>query len=981
MKTSTRILCTLMLVVFTLVNMVVMPVSAATFSDVTSGTEVYKAVNVLNKLGVINGYDDGTFKPDNNVTRAEFTAMLLRTRGMGAVGSTSLDNPPFPDVVTPDVSWAIGNIRTAHGMGIINGYDDGTFKPSNNVSYEEAIKMIVCALGYGEMGSEGAAWYSKYMTTAVQLGFTDGVKGVIGTPATRAIIAQMLYNCLEVELAENNEITDKTILEDDLKLKKQVGYISSNPTISLSSPDVNLREDEVEITADGDTTIYKVENAAEYNDMLGAQITFYSTTDRNAGTKNLVMATVEKSVTVELDADKIDSDLSDETAVVYYESDDAKRSSQLSIAADSVVIYNEQLYGTDAANSSYAQYCSEMGANAIPTLGSMKFLDRNGDKKYDIVFVNAYNAYIVSSTTTSTSTFTDNNLRKGLSNNKVTLDVTDTSKTVKIVDKSGKDVSFSSIKTGSVVCVKASNALNGGQQIITAIVLNDAVSGSVKGTNSDGSIKIEGKNYKYSLQAPWVNPVSGADVSGMPEPQMGETGKFYLDINGDIIGYDKSQQASNQQYGYIMHINRKTSGLDDILVFNILTESGSKVSYPAYDKTKINGEDFADFDALLDALDDTAYASGDGNYPGTVENADYSQMVKFTTKTSKGETYIDNIITAEAATSGNNISSDDLYFYDVEGFKADKVLEDIDDDGEDEETYLTKYKSTKELAYGSSVINISGAMIFQIPEDRSETKNYKKLTLNNFNNKSKYSVELYDVTTTDSAKIVLVYGGASSVGKVKATSPVMVITSISEEEDPKGELASRYKISGYVGSTAVDYWGSEESEDVFATLQEGDVVRLGTDADDYYTIQPEHIIFRAESGYRDIAIAKAPNEGQYPKNDDDTDGNIRFRTIWGSAYQRDDELFVVSTNVLEGNEDEAVIKETRVNMQRSWFDNAKVYEFDTTGSSLAITEYDVGDANGVIDSLQLYDGSAKPAEVFIHMTGSTTVKTMIIIKR
>ncbi len=970
MKTSTRILCTLMLVVFTLANLVVMPVSAATFSDVTTGTEVYRAVNVLNKLGVINGYDDGTFKPDNNVTRAEFTAMLLRTRGMGAVGSTSLDNPPFPDVVTPDVSWAIGNIRTAHGMGIINGYDDGTFKPSNNVSYEEAIKMIVCALGYGEMGSEGAAWYSKYLNTAIQLGFTEGANGTIGAPATRAMIAQMLYNCLEVELAENNEVTDKTILENDLKLKKQIGYISSNPTISLSTPDVNIREDEVEITTGDGTEIYKVENAAEYNDMLGAQITFYSATDRNAGTKTLVMATVEKSVTVELEADMIDADRSDENTVVYYESDSAKRSSQVSIASDSIVIYNEQLYGSNAANSTYAQYCTEMGANAIPTLGSMKFLDRNGDKKFDIVFVNSYDAYIVSSTTTSTSTFTDNNLRKGLSNNKVTLDVTDTSKNVKIVDKNGKDVSFSSIRTGSVVCVKSSNTLNGGIPVITAVVLNDAVIGSVKGTNSDGSIKIEGKNYKYSAQAPWVNPVAGADVSGMPEPEMGESGKFYLDLYGDIIGYDKTEQASNQQYGYIMQINRKTTGFDDTLVINILTESGSKASYYAYEKTKINGEDFADFDALLDALDDTAYASGDGNYPGTVENAEYSQLIKFTTKTNNGRNVIDNIITAEIATSGNNITSEDLYFYGVSGFTAGDAL---------------SYMSTnKQLTDGSKKINISSAKIFSIPEDRGATKEYKKITTNDFDITENYNVELYDVTGTNSAKIVLVYGGASSAGIVKADSPVMIITGISQEEDPAGELASRYKIEGYVGNSAVSYWGSEESVSVFDTLREGDIVRLGTDSDGYYTIQPEHIVFSVVSGYRDTAIAVEDdygNDDEYPKRYRNANGNNCFVSIWGSAYQRDNELFVVSTDVLAGTEEENAVDATRIDMQRKWFNGTKVYEFDTTGSSLEITEYGTDDVVGVIDSLQLYDGSAKPAEVFIHMTSDDHVSSMIIIKR
>ena len=971
MKTSKRILCTLMLVVFTLVNLVVMPASAATFTDVTQGTSVYKAVDVLNKLGVINGYDDGTFKPDNNVTRAEFTAMLLRTRGMGALGSTSLENPPFPDVVTPNVSWAIGNIRTAHTMGIINGYDDGTFKPTNNVSYEEAIKMIVCALGYGEMGNEGAAWYSKYLTTAIQLGFTEGVKGTVGAPATRAMIAEMLYNCLEVELAENNEITDKTILENDLKLTKQVGYISANPSISLSSPNANLRENEVEITVDNVPTIYTVDNASEYKDMLGAQITFYSTVNRSAGTKTLVMATVERSVTVTIDVDQIDASLSDENAVVYYESDSAKRSSQISVSPDSIVIYNDQLYGANAASSTYAAYCTDKGAGAIPTLGSMKFLDRNGDKKYDIVFIDSYDAYIVSSVTSSTSTFTDNNLRKGLANNKVTLDVTDTSKTIKIVDKAGKDIAFSSIVSGSVVCIKETNTANGGQHIITAVVMNDAVRGAVKGTNSDGTIKIESKSYKYSPQAPWINPIAGADVSGMPEPQMGESGKFYLDMNGDIIGYDKNEQTNNQQYGYIMSVRRKSSGLDETVAINILTESGSKVSYYAYEKTSINGTTFATYDEFLAALDDTAYASGVGNYPGTVEDADYSQMVKFTTKTNKGDTVIDNIITATSADKGQDISADKIYFYDVDGFKAD-----------DELTYNS---ANRQLVLGSKKINMSSALMFKIPEDRGTTKDYKKMTFNDLDNGDKYKVEFYDVTGTNSAKIILFYGGASSVGKVKPSYPVMVITSISQEEDPLGEPSSRYRLEGYVGSTAVDYWGSEESEATFATLQEGDVVRLGTDTDGYYTIQPEHVIFSTKTNYRNTAINHEQIDddtytGKYPKVYYEN-GGVKLKLVWGSAYQRDDQLIVVSTDVLAGTEGADAVDATRYDMQRSWFNNAKIYEFDTTGSSLKVTEYETGDNASVIESLQLYDGSSKPAELFIHMANDNTVRTVIIVKR
>ena len=287
MKTTKRLLTMLLAVMLILTSFAVVPASAA-FTDVPNGHGAYEAVDVLSKLGIINGYEeDGafSFKPDNNVTRAEFAAMLLRTRGMGKVGSLSLENPPFPDVVTPDVSWAIGNIRTAKELGIINGYEeDGVFifKPNNNVSYEEAVKMIVCALGYGDMNPEGAEWYSKYLVSATTLGFLKGVGGAVGTPATRATIAGMLYNCLEVKLAEDNQISDKTILKDDLKLTKNVGYIAATPTVSLLNAEPNLRDDEIQIVTNGETSVYKVENMDAYKDMLGAQITFYYTMGRDA---------------------------------------------------------------------------------------------------------------------------------------------------------------------------------------------------------------------------------------------------------------------------------------------------------------------------------------------------------------------------------------------------------------------------------------------------------------------------------------------------------------------------------------------------------------------------------------------------------------------------------------------------------------------------------------------------------------------------
>ncbi len=970
MKTSKRILCSLVLLVFAVVNIFVMPVSAASFTDVKDGSDVHEAVTVLNKLGVINGYDDGTFKPDNNVTRAEFTAMLLRTRGLGTAGSMSLENPPFPDVVSSDVSWAIGNIRTARDMGIINGYDDGTFKPNNNVSYEEAIKMIVCALGYGEMGAEGAAWYSRYLMTATQLKFTNGVGGAVGTPATRATIANMLYNCLEVKLAENNQITTKTILEDDLGLTKQVGFIASNPSISLSAPDPSVREDEIEITApdeDGidQTLAYKCDNVEDYADMLGAQITFYSKEDRSTGKVSLVMASVKDSNTVKIDVDSIEDNECDASTIAYYANENSSRTSKATIASDSIVVYNDQLYGADAASSTYATYYGEKG---LPFLGSIKLLDRDGDKKYDVVFIDSYDAYIVSSVSGSTYTIIDNSLRKNLGDNsKLILDPDDFNKTIKYVNKSGNAATFSSITTGSVLCVKESNDGNGGQKLITVVVCNDSISGTVKGTNTNGTIKIDSKEYKSSNLAPWINPYDGAAVV-MSEPTMGDSGKFYLDMNGDIIGYDKSAQVSNIQYGYIMQAKKDTKNVleGEELAFNIITSSGKTIYY-AYDNTSINGATFASYTELLDALDDTILPSGDVSiYPGTVDNEDYSQLVKFSTKTYKGKTVIDEIITKTDKLAGEEVKTDELHFFAKDGFL-------VDDDCE--------YDSTNKLLEGATKsITLNNALIFRIPEDRADIDDYKKISLNDLKHGEDYKVEFYDVTGIDSAKVVLVYGGASTVGEVTASSPVVVVTDIIRGTDPKGEESFRYHLTGYNGSSPMDYWGSASSNAVFATVTKGDIVRLGTDDDGYATLLPEHIIFSATPGHRASVVG-----GGYPQSENTSSGSMGYKVIWGSSYQYDknEGILKVAHNILTGNNDEPAASDV-FTMQKSWFNGAKVYEYDTTGSTLEIIEHSSVDA--ALDSLQTYSFTSAedyevPTEIFIHMNSNTSVKTVIIVNR
>lgn len=114
---------------------------AAGFPDLAghpANAEIVKAV----ELGVVLGYEDGMFRPDGGVTRAEFATMLMRAL-----------NPPnegaplgFHDLNSIG-DWAVTPVRQAVSLGIVNGYDDGTFRPHAGITHAEMIAMVIRASG------------------------------------------------------------------------------------------------------------------------------------------------------------------------------------------------------------------------------------------------------------------------------------------------------------------------------------------------------------------------------------------------------------------------------------------------------------------------------------------------------------------------------------------------------------------------------------------------------------------------------------------------------------------------------------------------------------------------------------------------------------------------------------------------------------------------------------------------------------------
>lgn len=182
------------------------------FSDIYNETES-SVINKLVNFGIINGYTDGTFKPENNITRAEFSKLIIFATGYNYTEYEISDD--FIDVT--DSHWAKDYIYISKKLGIVNGTSDTTFEPEGNITYEEAIKMIVCALGCSNEANIQGGYPDGYISVAKNLNITDDILFIQTDTATRINIVKMINNMLNTEyyyFYENNGdiIMEKSVL-------------------------------------------------------------------------------------------------------------------------------------------------------------------------------------------------------------------------------------------------------------------------------------------------------------------------------------------------------------------------------------------------------------------------------------------------------------------------------------------------------------------------------------------------------------------------------------------------------------------------------------------------------------------------------------------------------------------------------------------------------------------------------------------------
>ena len=170
---------------------------AASFPDVDKSANYAGAVDTLTALNIVNGDDAGKFNPDNTVTRAEFAKMVVEALGEGDAAASST----YTSFADSQGHWAAGYIEAGVGKGFINGYDENTFGPDDTVTYAQAVKMLVGAIGYDTYATQQGGWPSGYLAYGSSLDIINGVTGVTNdTALTRAQCAVLVNNALKAPL-------------------------------------------------------------------------------------------------------------------------------------------------------------------------------------------------------------------------------------------------------------------------------------------------------------------------------------------------------------------------------------------------------------------------------------------------------------------------------------------------------------------------------------------------------------------------------------------------------------------------------------------------------------------------------------------------------------------------------------------------------------------------------------------------------------
>lgn len=899
---------------------------AVDFPDVESTASYAQAVQELSALDVISGYEDGTFGPDKLVTRAEITKMIVDALAERSSAEASTESTKFADVSADH--WAKGYINQGVADGFIAGMSDTEFDPDANVTYVQAQKMLVSAIGYETYAQAQGGWPIGYKTYAASLDITKGISGIKdSTELTRAQVAQMIDNAMDTPLCviaswkpewngtktPNLETRDgkegrayETLFTEKHDAYKVYGRVTeTSKTGSVDTDKVTFQVekadnfDDQEVKADSPVSedMYIGDSKADNYLRTYSQALIQKNDDDEFTILSIAAAAANKSVTVA--SEDFDENKSTDEALYFFPAGTTKGSTKYQLdTTNGVKIY---INGVESSKSiaELRDYLDKNETASVTLQKETEVGSTSTSAKYNTIMVSSYVTAIVDEVIDKTNETSVNfdTYSSGIQA-KMTVNKDDDNYTYSF-KLDGKDIEAKDLQPNDVLNIAYDTTGSFRESSFYDVIVTRNVVDGVKCTSrndSKGEYTIGGTKYKAA---------EGMDIDVETSTEY----SLYLDHFGRIAKADENSVSKN--YGVLKNIYKKAAG--DYMA-QIITKKGTEEEYKV-DSDKVN--EYATYLKYA-----TFYSDAKKENKIDTTTKDWQSKVvafdgpEYSTSQPKSVAYPKQVVEYSVSSSSNKITIKSVY-------------------NDPTSAVDTEYKESGNKI--GSVKMADSTVILDLSEvDTKDTYS----VVSSLNDGSPYTAYGYDKSKSDNTyRFVIITKGTSSVFNSETQLAIFNGSEVIDKDGDKtaynlvvnGEekqfvLDDDVVITGNAGKTVAEDAFDEGDVLVYATNSEGYISRI-------YSVFAAQNVLNGSSfeDFRTNAFKKQSSVLADTKfadllSDDDNDVNVVFGPVVDKSGSNIT-IGTVTTNA-EGkyvvNYDEGL----EVN-----YSNAKIYTYDFAARS------------------------------------------------
>lgn len=259
--------------------------AGAAFGD-QDKIENAEAVDMCVALGIIDGFEDGNYHPEKNITRAQAAKLISVMVNGGKDAVKDVATSSYTDVLTDSSSaWANKYVEFCSVEGIVAGVGGGRFAPASNLTGTQLAKMLLVALGYDaeDEGFLGASWALNVNTKAAKVGLYAGLEDVdVSVAMSRDDAAQMIWNALNVDLGRGKTLLSKVFgAETDTGILTHIDYNQDTGVYTYYLGEMKDAHDKNGTHEPDPYRYYRT--TADYTDLFAQKVTVIAKGDKALG--------------------------------------------------------------------------------------------------------------------------------------------------------------------------------------------------------------------------------------------------------------------------------------------------------------------------------------------------------------------------------------------------------------------------------------------------------------------------------------------------------------------------------------------------------------------------------------------------------------------------------------------------------------------------------------------------------------------------